>query len=322
MPTQLRLTTNGQQESNHNQSVDAVRMSIGLVFAATDGVLVVADGREVAVSPEGGDPEWVTDRARKIMVAAEGAPLVAVGVGLVSVQQAGAEQDVLNILRDITDSPRPAYGLAAGAGPWTAKALTYQGKDLIDDDAGSFQHHRVLALAVDWAQDSQQPELWKLVVGSPEVDGIQIEPDEDDPTPAEGMTLVRSFASASQIHSFPPCGVHGIPDAVLGDHTTPKSEVWQLIRDHVDSTSSLIADEQVGYDDDAWLNTYKFAGQNLTTVRREVESALRQLVVAREDAFRRCHVGGYWLFAQLRRGRPAAIDEPVPIGPMHTQDGW
>lgn len=51
-------------------------MSIALVFRASDGVLVVADGREVLMGGSNDALAWRTDQAVK-MVSAEGAPLIA-----------------------------------------------------------------------------------------------------------------------------------------------------------------------------------------------------------------------------------------------------
>jgi hypothetical protein len=292
------------------------------VFAARDGVLVVADGREVEVGDEGQEPVWVSDTAVKIIASADGAPLVVVGVGLVAVQKSGAEREVLAILEEISSSPRPEFGLAAGEGPWTAEALTYQAANAIDDDAGAFVDHRVLVLAVSWSACASEPELWKLSVGSLNADGIEVLPDEDDPAPSEGKIWVTYAADASQVHAFPAAGFYGIPDRRLSDDLTPGSQVMRLIRDTFDRTAELADDPTVDVTDVAWLSTYRLAGLDIATVRRNVETTLRQLVAEHADAFRACHVGGYWTFAQVLRDGQVVVEEPVKLGPMHVPGDW
>lgn len=297
-------------------------MSVGLVLAATDGLLVVADGREVAVGGNRHGPVWVSDTALKIATSADGAPVVAVGVGIVAVQHAGAEREVLAICNDITSSPRPEFGLAAGEGPWTAKALTHHAAHVIDDDGGAFLHHRVLALVVDWQAGVPGPDPWKLAVGSLDADGIDVPRDDDDPEPSEGKTWVTYASAASQVHSFPHLGFFAIPDGRRSDGITYRSEVVQLLWNTFDRSVELRDNVAVDVTDMAWHNTYRLSGLNIAEVRRTVEDILSRLVAEHADTFRLCHVGGYWTFATVRRDGLVTVEEGVPLGPMHGPDGW
>jgi len=106
-------------------------VSIAMFFRTADGVLVVADGREVA--DLGGRLEWRSDQARKLTSYEWRAPVIAAAVGVASVGVDDTQRDVLAVIDDVLISDRPPLTIAAGEGPWTAKAVAHVARDRTEE---------------------------------------------------------------------------------------------------------------------------------------------------------------------------------------------
>lgn len=279
-----------------------------MFFRADDGILVVADGREVNC-PVGGTPEWRSDDARKLTKAVGENPVIAAAVGLAAVGAGDAAVDVLDVLNSVLASPRPSTGLAAGAGPWTAKAVAIAARDAADElIEGVGMTSEVQALVVDWQVDAAGPVMWAFDLTP--MPGMTPEELGDDPPAGRPMQVVGT--SASPVTDFPVRRFACIPR---------ESSVWELLRAGFDRTVELDATD-ADFDDPRWeLPAFTLGGLDLDQLSIQVEALVGSALARDSDALRRSHVGGNWIFGHLRPGVKPRF-ETRRLGPPHVDGSW
>jgi hypothetical protein len=280
------LTRGGPEEAVMR---DNRPVSIAMFFRTADGVLVVADGREVA--DLGGRFDWRSDQARKLTSYEGPAPVIAAAVGVASVGVDDTQRDVLAVIDDVLISDRPPLTIAAGEGPWTAKAVAHVARHRTEDLTGSLGDSMLVARVVDWQADVDEPTMW----------GFELRPINHI---EDGKNIPSTASTTMEFSDF----------ARLGMSAVPESALWDLVRRQYDRTFAL-ADEDAEMDDPRWIPpVFTLVNRTLSYVAEHVEQTLRDLQATNAEVFLSCQVGGDWIFGELRPGRAPTFTSR-PIGP-------
>lgn len=280
-------------------------MSLAMVFGATDGLLVLADGREVALTDEPGVYEWHRDDSVKLFTAPDATSLAVIAVGRVDY----GDTDVMEVVRaTFNDAPDP--------GPtWTpktlARAVNYRLSDL-DSLHGNWFERRVVALAVGYEPGDTEPQVWHFGVDPlSDIDYEDVDPDLIDgkePPEYRYSALVEGDDLAFKVAPF----------ARIPSESAAGDAIWH----DIDDTHRL---NQGGAenDDPRYLQAYQLTDMSLHDIRREVVARLAQLIRTDTEAFRLSQVGGRWLLAEVRPGTTPVVTELAlgPFEPGHTPPG-
>jgi len=274
-----------------------------MIFRAADGVLVVADGREVQVDSDG-EIHWRSDHARKVSRALHDQPVVGAAIGLASVGRNEDERDMLDLIDDVIQGPRPAFGVASGDGPWTAKALASEVRRRADKkmEELALGDDEVIAAFVGWPADASEPSLYLL-----ELTTIRVA--ESDANSTKAPPSEEAYASGMrEVSVLQTIGFVVLPET---------SSVWMALRPAFDASWELLDQEDVDEDDPRFWNPFKYASLNVDSLIPVVEGAIAELCETDSDTFAKAQVGGNWSFVTLKAGQAPQVGVRS-LGPHHA----
>jgi hypothetical protein len=250
-------------------------VSVGVALRASDGVVVIADGRTSAQVTG----ESLLDDAVKITAPPHDLPFVVMALGRASVNKVPINKIISALL----------------------EAIPYE--DLRAMDLRTVTSHMLIGLTganVPWPQTGYDEDDHGLSVGFHVlVAGYSGGPKADSQLGVEvwtGTVPTRGMG--------PQTTAEGV--AICGGGT----EVDALVYDLFDGFNDALADESI----DEGIDYYRMRGLPTSEIRERAATMLRTAVEQDPDVFTNGRVGGRWLFASVGAGGPVML-ETDDIGP-------
>lgn len=283
-------------------------MSLGLVFGAPDGLLVVADGRNSRRGLGPRDLEPISDTVGKVAVV-HGAPVAVVATGKSHLRTPRGPQLVACLIQERLDGRASEIASAPDSTREAARIV----RTLLED---ALQHDRALRLNVRIDQVEHIPiakeesdQFVEVLVA-----GVH----QERTTPPIRVTVDHDGSTMSTVHTFADRPMATVPHRPYGylDSDMHAGMPSDLVEAHFDPET---AGGDASADGEAFphgtsAGAYALRGLSLDEVRHAVQDGLSALIEEHPASFNAYGVGGEWTFVAMRWGHDSVIWR-VDLGP-------